>query len=212
VDKELRSPARPYRLQPGDLILCASDKLVEVLGFALAGSWYPNHSMIVFAEPDGTLAALEVGQNGDLSKGVTSSNALSTLQQHAQHGRVWVRARKTPLTQQESSMLTEFAYKVLGRPTSFLKLYGQVTPFRAKMPLRAAIMGRSDPDKRSFFCCELVIEACCFANLIDAELARPNATYPRDVFFDRSTNYFVNRSLKQLPSGWEPPSRWTPEP
>ncbi|HEV3142493.1 MAG TPA: hypothetical protein VGZ47_01260 [Gemmataceae bacterium] len=209
LDRELRGPAHPYCPQPGDLILGAGDKLTSVLGFALAGTWYPNHNAIVVSRPDGGLAALEAGLHGDLRKGIVIVDLTETLQTYEQAGRVWVRSRKTPLTPEQSARLCEFASNVEGRPVSFAKLYGQITPFRSRGPLRTAFMGHCNPDKKGFYCSELVVEACCYAGLIDADAARPNATYPRDIFFDHCTNMFVNRSLNDFACGWEPPARWT---
>jgi hypothetical protein len=209
LDRELRYPVQPYQVQPGDIVLVASDKLQAVLGFALAGSWYPNHALIVFARCNGSLAVLETGLHGKLTKGQTTSDLMPILRELEQAGRVWIRERKTPLTPEQSARLTEFACKVEGRPTSFVKLYGQITPFRSRMPLRTAFMGQPNPEKRGFYCSELIVEACSYAGLVNSELARPAATYPRDLFFDHSTNVFLNRSLVDFAGGWQPPARWT---
>jgi len=212
LDRELRGPVHRYCPQAGDMLFGASDKLTSVLGFALAGSWYPNHNAIVVPRPDGSLAVLEAGLHGQLRKGMVIVDLMETLQTYDQGGRIWIRARKTPLTREQTARLCEFASNVEGRPTSFIKLYGQITPFRSRGPVRTAFLGHSDPDKKGFYCSELVVEACCYAGLIDTDTARPSATYPRDIFFDHSTNMFVNRSLKDMACGWEPPARWTPCP
>jgi hypothetical protein len=205
LDHELRCPARAYCPQPGDMFFAADDKLTSVLGFALAGSWYPNHNAIVVPRTDGTLGALHT----DLKKGMVIADLMATLQKYERDGRGWVRVRKTPLSSEQTVKLAEFAANVEGRPTSFAKLWGQATPFRSRGPVRTAFLGHSNPDKKGFYCSELVVEACCYAGLIDADAARPNCTYPRDLFFNHSTNFWVNRSLRDVACGWEPPARWT---
>lgn len=37
---------------------------------------------------------------------------------------------------------------------------------------------------------------------------RPAATYPRDIFFDTSTNLYLRRRFN-LSACWYPPARWT---
>src|SRR5579864_493370 len=205
LDRELRGPARPYCAQPGDLFFAADDKLTSVLGFALAGSWYPNHNAIVVPRSDGTLGALHT----HLREGMVVEDLSVILRRYEEKGRGWVRVRKTPLTLEQTARLAEFAANVEGRPTSFAKLWGQATPIRSRGPLRTAFLGHSNPDKNGFYCSELVVEAGCYAGLIDADAARPNCTYPRDLFFNHSTNFWVNRSLPDVACGWEAPARWT---
>ena len=41
------------------------------------------------------------------------------------------------------------------------------------------------------------------------DLARPAATFPRDIFYGSSNNRFVDRSVRQFNCGWELPQRWT---
>jgi hypothetical protein len=66
-------------------------------------------------------------------------------------------------------------------------------------------------DRRSYFCSELVLEACVAAGLLDPAWVRPSATYPRDLFYDSSPNPFINRHLPLEPC-WYPPARWTDGP
>lgn len=212
LDKVLRLPASPYCPQPGDIILAANNDIRSVIGHILAGSGYPNHSMIVFARPDGTLAILEAGPHGALKEGVSIVELWPHLCKYEAAGRLWVRARTTPLTAEESARLTEFVYLQAGKKFPKFRVYAQVTPLRSKIPLAAALRGRPDYDKSAYFCSELVMNACCYAGLIDADHARPSATYPRDIFYGRTRNLFVNRSLKEMNCGWAPPARWTQSP
>ncbi|MCI0378214.1 MAG: hypothetical protein L0215_11460, partial [Gemmataceae bacterium] len=63
--------------------------------------------------------------------------------------------------------------------------------------------------RQSYFCSELVMECLVAAGLFDADAARPSATYPRDMFLDRSPNPYLNHTLKLAPD-WDPPARWSP--
>ena len=72
---------------------------------------------------------------------------------------------------------------------------GQVTPFRARGPLRTWIVGKPHGDRDDWFCSELVTESCVAAGLMDAATARPAATYPRDLFYGRSFNLYLDKHL-----------------
>jgi hypothetical protein len=49
------------------------------------------------------------------------------------------------------------------------------------------------------------------AGLIDPATARPAATYPHDLFFEKSLNLYLRRHFS-LVCGWEPPARWVCQP
>ena len=72
---------------------------------------------------------------------------------------------------------------------------------------RSGTRGGPHGERNSYFCCELLMEACVAAGLVDPVTTRPAATYPRDVFFDRSCNPHLNRHLN-LSCDWHPPARW----
>src|SRR5262249_60562108 len=108
---------------------------------------------------------------------------------------VWIRRRKTPLTEEQSAALTDFALRQEGKRFALVRLGGQLTPLRSRGPLRTRWLGKSSEDRRSYFCCELLMAACLAAGLVDPRTTRPAATYPRDVFFDRSRNLYINRHL-----------------
>lgn len=210
LDWVLRGPPVQYIPQPGDIVLAAAKNLLSHIGHLAAGTGYPNHSAIVFARHDGSLAVLEAGPHGRLRDGMAISDMLPELISYAGEGRLYIRRRKVPLTPEESARLTEFAYAAEGRRFAIVRIYLQPTPLRSRMPLRAAFVGKPDPDKQSYFCSELVLNACCYAGLLDPEITRPAATYPRDLFFNESRNYFVNRGVKPMACGWDPPARWIP--
>jgi len=77
--------------------------------------------------------------------------------------------------------------------------------------LRTYFIGEPNGERSSYFCSELVMESCVHVGLVSAETARPSATYPRDLFFDHSTNLYLNEHMP-LAEGWYPPARWTNHP
>jgi hypothetical protein len=86
-------------------------------------------------------------------------------------------------------------------------MFGQLTIFRSRGDWRTEYVGGPHGDRFSYFCSELVSEACVAAGLLDCETTRPAAMYPRDLFFGRSTNAYIDKHLDM--SAWAPPARWT---
>jgi hypothetical protein len=217
LDKRVRGCSRPYNPQPGDIFLFSDDRIGWTIGHNLAKTGKPHHSAIVFRMPDGTLWLAQAG-----SHPVTPSKVgIVPLEVDLQHeasrtGRrqrdIWVRQRKTPLSPEQSDALTAFALEATGRRFARVRLFFLMTPWRAKGPLRTAFLGKTDFDQRSYFCSEFVVTALAASGAIDEELARPAATFPRDLFFGTSRNYWVARGLEPLNCDWEPPARWLPCP
>jgi hypothetical protein len=173
----------------------------------LAGTSHPTHSMIAFRKPDGTVGILEGGPHDTLKCRVL--DALPHMASYEVEGRVWVRARAVPLTEEQNQRLTEFALATDERRFALGRLAQQLSVFRTRGPLRTAVVGKPHGLARhSYFCSELVTEACAYAGLLDPRTARPSATYPRDLFMDASPNPWLNRHLKLAPM-WDPPARWT---
>jgi hypothetical protein len=208
VDKAIRLPTRLYVPQVGDMVFAAKNDFVSVLGHVAAGTGYPNHSAIVFQQHDGTLALLEAGPEGHLREGMAIVSLMQSLRTKEEHGRAWVRARSTPLTPDQSARLTEYAYREAGKRFALVRIYGQLSPFRSRFPLRTAFLGKPDPDRNAYFCSELVLNGLVWAGLVD-DRARPTATYPRDLYKGHSRNHFVDRGVAELNEGWDPPARWT---
>lgn len=209
-DQLLRGPARPYDLQPGDIVMSADGSAFWKLMHNLAGTSHPTHSMIAFRKPDGSMGLLEGGPHDTLKCRVL--DALPHMASYEAEGRVWVRARAVPLTDDQSARLTEFALATDERRFALGRLAQQLTLFRTRGPVRTAAVGRPHgPDRHSYFCSELVCEACVYAGLLDARTTRPSATYPRDLFMDGSPNPWLNRHLKLAPM-WDAPARWTSTP
>jgi hypothetical protein len=207
LDHVFRGPPRPYAPQPGDIVMAADTSKFWKLMHNLAGTGDPTHSMIVFAMPDGTLGILEAGPHDTLK--CRTLDALPHMLSYETEGRVWVRQRTVPLTPEQSARLTEFALATDGRQFALGRLAGQLTPFRARGPVRTWVTGKPRGlDRDGYFCSELVLEACVYAGLLDPRTTRPSATYPRDIFMDYSPNPYLKRHLKLTPC-WDPPARWT---
>jgi hypothetical protein len=209
IDFELHGPTREYVPQPGDIMLATDGSKFWKIMHNLAGTGHPTHSAIAFARPDGSMAILEGGPHDTLW--CRTMDAVPHLQSYEEEGRVWIRRRAVSLTPEQSARLTEFAMNNDGRWFALQRLGWQLTPFRTRGPIRTYFVGQPHGDRRSYFCSELVTEACVAAGIIDAATARPSATYPRDLFLDRSINLYINQHLKLAPD-WDPPARWSSSP
>lgn len=213
TDHKLRGPVRPYDLQEGDIMFAADNKIFWLVTHLMAGTANPTHSAIVFKRPDGSMAILEAGPHDTRNCNVL--DALPHLKSYEDEGRVWIRRRAVPLTKEESARLTEFCLLQDGKRFAIRRLGQQIPPFsiffpRARGPLRTSWWADKPhgPDRESFFCSELVMEALAYPGLVDYWTTRPTATYPRDIFKDRSLNPYLNRHLDLRPC-WDPPARWT---
>ena len=207
IDFDLRGPTRPYVPQPGDIVLSTDTSKFWKIMHNMAGTGHPTHSMIVFAFPDGKLGILEGGPHDTMK--CRNLDALPHMYSYESQGRIWVRRRAIPLTPEQSCRLTEFALATNERAFAIGRLAEQLTIFRTRGPVRTAFVGKPHgPERSSFFCSELVTEACVYAGLLDAETTRPSATYPRDLYLDHSINLYINAHLKLYPC-WDIPARWT---
>jgi hypothetical protein len=200
------APARAYMPQPGDIYLASDRSRFNRATHWLVGAADVHHSGIVFARPDGCMALLEAGPY-NLGP-VETLDALGHFRYHEERGeKVWVRQRRVPLTPEQSAALTAWALAQDGKRFAHLRLGAQLTPFRCRGPLRTYFVGGPHGERSSYFCSELVTESCVAAGLLDPACARPAATYPRDLFMDRSKNLFLNRHFDLSPC-WFPPARW----
>jgi hypothetical protein len=210
LDEVLRTPAEPYRPQPGDIMLCTDRLMFWKITFTISFAGDPHHSGVVFRRPDGGLALLEAGPHDSLWCRVLDVS--EHLHSYEEEGPVWIRRRRTPLTEAQSDCLTNFALAQDGKRFAIIRLGAQLTPFRSRGPLSTYVMGKPKGSSRhAYFCCELLMESLVAAGLLDPATTRPAATYPRDVFFDRSLNHYINKHLDLSPC-WYPPSRWTSSP
>jgi hypothetical protein len=208
LDHEFRAPSKHYEPQPGDLIFFTMDDSVfwDVC-YKIAWAGHPYHIGVVVRMPDGTLASLESGP--DDSDKVEVMALYERLKFHHCHrGRVWIRQRKTPLTEEQSCRLTQFAIQERGKRYALWRMMAQVTPLRLRAPVRTHFTAKTLGPHGSYMCAECIVEALVFAGVLDGESMRPRATYPIDMFFDRSNNHYLNKNLN-LSCGWEPPARWS---
>jgi hypothetical protein len=206
MDTVLRGPAEAYVPQPGDILLATDKNFFWKLTHDLALAFEPHNSAIFFCRSDGVLALLEAGPNDTLY--IRNLEALPHMEEYANKGPVWVRKRRVPLTEEQSALLTTFAERQDGKFFALPRLGLQLTPLRTRGPLRTTFLGKPNPNRISYFCSELVTEALVAACLLDKKIARPSATYPHDLFFDRSFNLHIARHYR-LGDCWYPPARWT---
>jgi hypothetical protein len=209
LDFELRGPATPHAPQPGDIMLSTDTSKFWKLAHNLAGTGHPTHSAIVVAMPDGRPGILEGGPHDTLHCRLLE--AIPHLKSYEVEGRVWIRRRAVPLTPEQSCRLTKFALENDGKRFAIGRLGLQLTLFRPRGPVKTYFFGKPYYDRNSYYCSELVMEALVNAGLTDPETARPSATYPRDLFLDRSINPYINKHLKLAPE-WDPPARWASRP
>lgn len=206
IDDVLRGPTEVYQPQPGDIYMSTDHLFIAKAGHRLALSGPPHHSGIVFARPDGSMAMLEAGPFNGIW--VETLDLEYVLKKHEEYGeKVYVRRRRTPLTREQSAALTAWAMAQDGKRFAVFRLLGQVTILRSRGPIRTEFMGGPHGERSSYFCSELVMESCVAAGLLNPCDTRPSATYPRDIFFDHSTNCFLNEHM-HLEEGWYPPARW----
>lgn len=206
-DHEIRGPATPYEPQPGDIIFSADNSDFWLLMHKLAGTSHPTHSMVAFRRTDGTMAILEAGPHDTLH--CRTMDAIPHLRSYEVEGRVWVRRRTVPLTEEESCKLTKFAMQADGKQFAIIRLGQQLTPLRMRGPIRTYFVGKPRGEFRlGYYCAELVMESLVAAGALDAKTTRPSATYPRDIFMDASPNPYLDKHLKLAPY-WDPPARWT---
>jgi hypothetical protein len=205
LDLVARYPACRYDPQPGDVVLMSDTNALWTALYALALTGAPGHIGLVVRLPDGRLGMHEAGFNESLW---THAAPLDYRLSHYP-GKVWVRRVRAPLTPWQDARLTEFVAVTEGTRYDLRTAKRQLTPFRSRGPLRTVFLGRPRGPGRPLICSEAVLEALVYAGAIDGRTARPVATFPRDLFFDRSLNPYINRH-PPLAAGWDAPALWTP--
>jgi hypothetical protein len=206
-DGGMAEPVRPYRPQPGDIVLASDQRLWMRLGHWMAGSAGVQHSGILFQRSDGRLALLEAG--AFTSTRVQALDPYPQFRGHVQAGdHVWIRQRRVPLTAEQSARLTAFAEAQEGKRLASLRIAAQLTPMRSRRLLGMTSLARPHGAvRRSYFCSELVVEACVVAGLLDAATARPAATLPRDLLRGTPPYPYLDGN-PILDCDWEPACCW----
>jgi len=206
----LRGPAQRYVPQPGDIFLATDQELWARWGHWLAGGAGVHHSGIIFCRSDGRMGLIESGPFNSVR--VEVMDPIEHMRQHIAAGdKVWIRRRCVPLTAEQSACLTAFAEAQNNKPFASFRLIGQLTLFRSRGPLRTWFVGKPHGERHSYFCSELVCECCVASGLLSPETTRPAATYPRDLFYDHSCNWYLNTHFHLAPD-WDPPARWFEQP
>jgi hypothetical protein len=209
LDLKLRGEARAYVPQPGDIMVYTDSNMFWEITHDLALAFQPHGSGVVVRRKDGSLGILEAGPNDCLQ--VHTLDMLPHLREYECKGPVWIRKRKTPLTQEQCECLAEWAERQEGKKFALIRLGGQLTLLRHRGPFRTWFIGKPNGERDSYFCSELVTETLVHVGLIDAATARPSATYPHELFYDWSFNPYLNTHFS-LAENWEPPARWVSSP
>ena len=208
-DNDLHGTPMAYVPQPGDIMLATDKNWFWSLTHNLAWAGEPHNSAVIVANQQGKLVVLEAGPDDTLWVGV--NDMLPHLKHYSEKGPVWIRRRKTPVTPEQSAMLTEFGMRQVGKRFALIRLGAQLTPMRSRGPLRTWWIGGPHGDRDSYFCSELVTETLVAGGLLDRATTRPSATYPHDLFFEKSYNLYLRQHL-HLEDNWYPPARWVAAP
>jgi len=204
-----RFPVRQYSPQPGDVLLMSDTNRFWTLLFRIALTGKPGHNGIVITMADGRLGVFESGYGDTLYSRITPLDY--RLNSYA--GFLWIRSRTTPLTPEQDRRLTQFAMAADGERYALIRFLLHGTPFSPRGPLRTAFFARVGTGLgERYYCAQSTLEALAYTGLIDARTARPAATVPQDLFYDRSRNRFIHRHPPLANGGWTPPQLWTPLP
>ncbi|MBN9119691.1 MAG: hypothetical protein J0I06_11135, partial [Planctomycetes bacterium] len=205
VTPAVRLPAADYRPKPGDVFVMSDTNTFWTLLYRFALTGRPGHGGIVVTMPDGRLGVLEAGYDGTLWTRLTPLD----YKLHAYAGTLWVRERLVPLTPEEDVRLTAFAVNAADKRYATGKFVLQATQLTPRGPFRTSHVGRPMGREGRYTCGEIVLEALIHAGLIDGRTTRPAATYPQDLFYDRSRNPYIDRH-PPLAGGCGPPQQWPP--
>jgi hypothetical protein len=208
VTPAVRLPATDYRPKPGDVFLMSDTNRFWTFLYRLALTGRPGHGGVVVTMPNGHLGVLEAGYNGTLWTRLTPLD----YKLHAYPGTLWVRELLVPLAPEQDARLTAFAAAAADKRYAVGKFLFMPTQFTPRGPLRTSHFGRPSGLGRRYTCAELILEALTHAGLLDGRTTRPAATYPQDLFYDRSRNPYIDRHPPLAGRGWGGPQLWTPIP
>jgi hypothetical protein len=195
-------PARAdaYVPREGDLIFYDDRNLFWTVLFLYAGTGPPLHAGIVVKKEDGGLAVLEAGPDDTLwVKLLDVAPRLPQFHKDYQ-GTITIRRCKTELTPEQSQALTKFAQAQEGKRYAILRLLLQGTRFRFRGPIRELFLARTDLDRSSWICSELVVAAGTVAGLFP-DSVKSNVTYPLDL---------VHNRRHDLRRTWHEAATWQP--
>lgn len=191
--------AVPYEPREGDLVFFDDRSPLWMPLFAWAGTGPPLHMGIVVKRPGGKTAILEAGPDDTVWVSLVDAGRRLRQFDRDYRGQVLVRPCRKPLTREQSAALTRYALEQDGKRYAVLRLLAQVTPFRARGPLRV-VAARTYLDRDAWTCAELAVAAGTLVGLFGPKVPA-NATYPRDLVDDRRHD---------LSGTWGPAAVWTP--
>jgi hypothetical protein len=199
----LREPDRvePYLPRAGDFVFYDDRSVVWTPLFAMAGTGPPLHMGMVVRKADGGLAVLEAGPDDSVwVKLLDLGPRLKQFHDDFPKGTITIRRCKAPLTHEKSAALTKFAQAQNGKRYAVLRLLAQGTSIRARGPLEP-LLAKTDLERDSWMCSELSVACGSVAGLLDGNLIRANATYPRDL---------VDNERHDLGAVWADAAVWRP--
>ncbi len=175
-DSGCKAATEVYVPQAGDLILFRNRNILARAAYYISLSGSTTHVGLVVAKPDGTLTMLEAMPGDPVIMGDLGSR----LTQYS--GKVSVRRRKTPLTAEESTRLTEFACAQVGKPFHLLGLLVPPVSFPFKL-----ITKPLDPnclDRSRWICTSLVLRTCISAGILCPGKINPEGACASDLATD----------------------------
>jgi hypothetical protein len=200
-----RFPAVAYSPKPGDVLLLSDTNLFWTTLYRIALTGKPGHAAVVVTMPDGRLGAFEAGYSDTFWMRVTPLEY--RLNRYA--GTVWVRPRLEPLTPEQDRRVTEFAAAAKDDRYAWVRFGAQLTPLRSRGPLRTFVLAHPRGIGHRYHCAEAIVESLVYAGVLDGRTTRPAATFPQDLFYDRSWNRYLDRH-PPLAGAWGEPRLWTP--
>jgi hypothetical protein len=206
VDRQERQPLEAYNPQPGDIFLYSHTNTMWTTLYVIARAGaVPGHSGMVVKMANGELGILEAGYN---DKPWTKTTPLVSRFDDYK-GTIWIRKRITPLSEEQSCLISQFASQLEDRFYAVGRFALQLTQIRTRGYFRTAFMGKPKGLEGRYMCAECILEALVYAGLLPKETTRPSATFPIDMFYDASTIPYINKHLNLYNAGWEKPVLWT---
>ena len=175
----------PYLAHEGDLILFHEHVKIWDIVFRVVGSGPPDHSGVMFRLPDRRLAILEAApENG--KGGYILRVCLMEMNSRFESckGTILIRRLRTPLTPLQAAQLTDFAIAQQGKRYSIGRLLRQFTPIRSHGSARKTIWAKTELNRRTWICSELVVAACTVIGLLEPARYPATAIYPLDLLED----------------------------
>jgi hypothetical protein len=192
--------AQPYIPKEGDLIFYDDHNPFWTILFLWAGTGPPLHIGIVVKRDDGTLAVLEAGPDDTIWVRIQDVDSRLRQFQKDYRGTITIRRCKKDVSQEKSAELTKFAAEQDGKRYAILRLLLQGTRFSFRGPIRELFLARTDLDRSSWICSELVVAAGTVAGLFPSSV-KSNVTYPLDL---------VNNRRHDLSRIWYEAETWQP--